>query len=67
MEIDLFIERNNSTQNITFSGTTVLELLRQVKINPETIIVVRNTEVLTEKEVLNDKDTVELLSVISGG
>ncbi len=67
MEIDLFIERDNSTKNILFSESTVLELLRHLKINPETVIVVRNNEVITEKELLCDKDKIELLSVISGG
>ena len=67
MKIDLFIERDNSTQNILFDKSTVLELLRHLKINPETVIVVRNNEVITEKELLQDKDKIELLSVISGG
>ena len=67
MKIDLFIERDNSTQNILFSESTVLELLQHLKINPETVIVVRNNEVITEKELLHDKDKIELLSVISGG
>lgn len=67
MEICVFIERNNSTLDLAFNGTTVLELLRQVQINPETVIVVREGEVITEKEILKDKDKIELLSVISGG
>ena len=67
MNIELFIERNNSTQNIDFSATTVLELLKSQHINPETVIVVRSGEVLTEKEILRDNDKIELLSVISGG
>lgn len=67
MNINLFIERNNSTQNINFNGTTVRELLQSQHINPETVIVVREGEVLTEKEILHENDKVELLSVISGG
>ncbi len=67
MNIDLFIERNYSTLKVAFGGITVLELLRHIQINPETVIVVRNNEVLTEKDLLQDKDKIELLSVISGG
>jgi len=67
MEISVFIERNNSTTTITFAGTTLSELLRAININPETVIVVREGEVITEEEILYDKDKVELLSVISGG
>lgn len=67
MNITLFIERNNNTQNIDFNGITVRELLTSQHINPETVIVVRKGEVLIEKEILYDNDKVELLSVISGG
>jgi len=67
MDIELFIERENSTKSIIFNGRAVFELLRQASLNPETVIVVRSGEVLTEKEILHDKDRIELLSVISGG
>lgn len=67
MEIELFIERENNTQGIEFKGTTVLDLLKQIRVNPETVIVVRRGEVITEQESLKDKDKIELLSVISGG
>lgn len=67
MNIELFIEKENRTNIINFSGNTVKDLLKEIKINPETVIVVRRGEVLTEKESLQDKDKIELLSVISGG
>lgn len=67
MEIDLFIERENRNTKIKFGQSTVVDLLKSQNINPETVIVVRNGEVLTEKESLQDKDKIELLSVISGG
>lgn len=67
MEITIFNERKNSTDIITFSGTTVKELLHQLKINAEIVLITRNNEVLTEEEKLQEKDTIEILSVISGG
>lgn len=67
MNIEIFIEKENRTNVISFTGNSVHDLLREIKINPETVMVVRNAEVLTEKEILNDKDKIELLSVISGG
>lgn len=67
MEISIFDERKNSTENIDFSGTTVKELLDQLKVNAETVLVTRNNEVLTEEEALQEKDAIEILSVISGG
>lgn len=67
MELNIFNEKDNSRKKITFTGVTVKDLLQQLKINTETVLIVRNTEVLTEEEILQDKDAVEILSVISGG
>ena len=67
MEITIFNERKKSTEKVHFSGTTVQELLHQLKINAETVLVTRNNEVLTEEEIVQEKDTLEILSVISGG
>ncbi|MEK6950314.1 MAG: MoaD/ThiS family protein [Nanoarchaeota archaeon] len=67
MDIQIRMERENITKTISFSGKTVQELLTELAVNPEAVIVVRQGEVLTEKESLHDQDTVELLSVISGG
>ncbi len=67
MDITVENERERTTTKITFAGQTVLDLLRQLKINPETVLVVRNKEVITEEEFLNDHDQIQLLSVISGG
>lgn len=67
MKIIVFIERENKTRTINFSKKTVKELLDQLKINLETVIIVRKEEIITEEEVLNDKDKIELLNVVSGG
>ncbi|MBI2665945.1 MoaD/ThiS family protein [Candidatus Woesearchaeota archaeon] len=67
MNITVVKERPRTKEKISFSGKTVQELLLKLKINPETVIVVRNNEVITEDCLLKNKDIVELLSVISGG
>ena len=60
------IEREQTTKNITFNGT-VQALLQTLQINEETVLVVRNNEVLTQEERLNNEDIIDILSVISGG
>jgi len=42
-------------------------LLDKLKINPVTVIVSRENELITEEERLKDKDKIRILSVISGG
>ncbi len=67
MNITVWNERERSTLKVDFTGTTVQELLRHLAINPETILVVRNQQVITGTETLREQDRLELLSVISGG
>lgn len=67
MYINIFNEREQTTIKVEFTGTNVKELLHQLKLNPEAFLVIRNSEVITEEEILQDNDRIELLSVISGG
>ena len=62
----VFIEPENETKEIEFSGT-VSELLKKLNINPETVITAKNDELVPEDEELNNSDDVKLLAVISGG
>ena len=67
MYLEICNEREQTNTKIQFTGTKVKDLLKQLKLNPEAFIVVRNSEVITEDEILQDQDKIELLSVISGG
>ncbi len=64
--MQVHIEREKRTEEIKFSGT-VTELLKKIKVNPETVLVTRNGELLTTEELVSDKDKINILSVISGG
>ncbi len=50
-----------------FLGKNLGQLLEQLKINSQTILVVKKGIVLTEDEELCENDELEILSVISGG
>jgi len=62
----VFIERKNKHIDVKFSGN-VSELLEKIEVNPETVLVVRENELLTPDRKVTDKDEIKLLSVISGG
>lgn len=62
----VYIERKNKQIEVVFSGK-VADLLDKIEVNPETVLVVRNNEMLTADRKVNDKDEIKLLSVISGG
>jgi sulfur carrier protein len=43
------------------------DLLRELGLNPESHVVIRGEDLLTSDEWLQDTDTVEIVSAISGG
>jgi len=57
---------NNKDKEIEFSGK-IKELLKKENINPETIVVIKNGEVISEDERVKNEDELELISVVSGG
>ncbi|NQU30656.1 MAG: MoaD/ThiS family protein [Anaerolineae bacterium] len=49
------------------AGMTLLSSLKKLEILPESVICVREGELLTEDNMLKDGETIKLVSVISGG
>ena len=45
----------------------VIDVIRKVKINPETVIVRREDEILLEEDIVNGNDNLEFIRIISGG
>ena len=45
----------------------VRQLLKELQLNPEAYLVIRNDDLVTDDEVLRDSDTIEIRPVISGG
>lgn len=46
---------------------SIRDLITTLEINPETVIVVKNGEVVTDAESCSGDDEIRLLSVVSGG
>lgn len=61
----VFIERTNEYKET--EAKTIKELLNQLKINPTTIIITKNNELIAEDSEIKENDEIKLLSVISGG
>jgi len=62
----VFIERKKENIEMNFSGK-VSTLLKKLKINSDGVLVVKDRELITEEDVLEDSDSIKILSVISGG
>ena len=68
MKLKVFYDRENKEKTIILGDNlTVKDLLARLNINPVTVIVSKNNELILEDEKLNDKDDVKIISVISGG
>ena len=68
MQINVFIDRENKEKSIELdANSSVKDLLSKLNINPVTVIVSRNDNIITEDEKVNDNDKINLISVISGG
>lgn len=63
----VYLEKEQKELELTFKGKTVKELLKQINVNSETVIIVRDNEVLTLDNSITNEDDIKLLSVISGG
>jgi sulfur carrier protein ThiS len=63
--MEVYIERDKKSKKV--KAKTVAELLKKLKLNPGTVLVTRNDELLIEEEKLSEKDKIRVLPVISGG
>ena len=48
-------------------GMSLLDALRKINIVPESVIAIRDGEMITDDEILHSGDEVKLVAVISGG
>lgn len=68
INVNVFVDRENKNKKMELkNSSSVSDMLKELKINPVTVIVSRNNELILEDEKLKDKDEIRILSVISGG
>lgn len=68
VKVNVFIDRENKNTALELSSDSVVaDLLKKLDINPVTVIVSRDNELILENEKLNNNDEIRILSVISGG
>ena len=67
MEITVTNEKENTCKTIETQAKNIKELLEEIKVNSETVLVARKSEILLPTDTLNTGDKIILLSVISGG
>jgi len=56
----------DQSKNLPRAGT-LSKALKILEVSPQSVLAIRNGQLITEDEMLQDGDIVELISVISGG
>ena len=68
MKLKVFYDRESKEKTIELgNNATIKDLLKKMEINPVTVIVSKNNDVVLEDEKLKEKDDIKIISVISGG
>ena len=49
------------------AGMTVRDALLKIDIQPDTVLITRSGELITDDEILREGDEIKLIAVISGG
>jgi len=64
--MNIYIEKEQKRLALE-KACTAQELLARLNINPDTVLVVKNDEVVLPEENLSEADDIKILSVVSGG
>jgi len=68
MKIQVFYDREKQEKTIDLEeNSSIKDLLTKMNINPVTVIVSKEDNIILEDENLKDQDKIKLISVISGG
>lgn len=66
--MEVYIEREDTTHHLHLDQPTpIKKILKQYNIATSSVILVRNGDICLEDELVEDRDQVRLLSVVSGG
>lgn len=66
MKVTIINKKQEKTIEV-LDGITIKDLLKSEEIPIETVVIKVNNQTVTEDEVLNDGDIVEVIKVIYGG
>lgn len=66
--MEIFIEKENKTKTIELKTKTQFKsILKKLNISLDSVILIKNDEICLEDELIENKDKLKILSVVSGG
>jgi len=63
----VYIEKDGSSVDVKKKKISGKDLLQFLKVNPSSVILVKNDEVVLDDELFSEDDDIKILSVVSGG
>jgi sulfur carrier protein len=64
-KIKVYVEKTDEYKEVSLKP--LKEIMKELKINPTTVIITKNNELITDEAKITEKDEIKFLSVISGG
>lgn len=66
--MNIRVRLHEGDKGVSLGGKpSVRDALKELGINPETVIVKRKSEILLEEEPLEERDEIEVIRIVSGG
>ena len=57
----------NEDRELTEGETTILDVLNDLGVSPQTIVAKKNDQIVVEDATIQDGDTIKLIQIIYGG
>lgn len=58
---------DGSAREVRRSGATIEDVLEMLEINPEEVIVAKNSKIVSECETIDEKDEIKVVRIVHGG
>ncbi|MBX7077116.1 MAG: MoaD/ThiS family protein [Methanobacteriaceae archaeon] len=67
MSFKLEYNEINEDRELTEGETTILDVLNDLGVSPQTIVAKKNDQIVVEDATIQDGDTIKLIQIIYGG
>ncbi len=58
---------DKSSKELHIARAAILDILRDLGINPEEVIIARNGRVVSELDMVGDEDEMKIIKIVHGG
>ncbi len=67
MSFKLIFEDKEEEQDINKEDNTIINLLKELEVSPQTVVTKKNNQIVTEDAKIEDGDTIKIIQIIYGG